>query len=59
MIDPADPDRATLEAALRLARLLAIASLRDVGAEIDVEAIRAALAASAPSSTRSRASRRR
>ena len=39
-----DPDPATLEAALRLARLLAIASLRDVEAEIDVEAIRAALA---------------
>jgi hypothetical protein len=44
VIDPADPDRATLEAALRLARLLAIASLRDVGAEVDVEAVRAALA---------------
>jgi hypothetical protein len=43
VIDPADPDRATLEAALRLARLLAIASLRDVGAEVDVEAVRAAL----------------
>ena len=45
VIDPAAPDPATLEAALRLARLLAIASLRDVEAEIDVEAIRAALAA--------------
>ena len=45
VIDPADPDPATLEAALRLARLLAIASLRDVEAEVDVEAIRAALAA--------------
>jgi hypothetical protein len=44
VIDPADPDRATLEAALRLARLLAIASLRDVGVEVDVEAVRAALA---------------
>ena len=30
VIDPANPDPATLDAALRLARLLAIASLRDV-----------------------------
>jgi hypothetical protein len=45
VIDPADPDPATLEAALRLARLLAIATLRDVAAEVDVEAIRGALAA--------------
>ena len=45
VVDPADPDPATLEGALRLARLLAIASLRDVEAEIDVEAVRAALAA--------------
>ena len=45
VIDPADPDHATLEGALRLARLLAIASLRDVAAEIDVEAVRSALAA--------------
>src|SRR5436190_5297070 len=45
VIDPSDPDRATLEAAFRLARLLAIASLRDVAAEVDIEAIRAALAA--------------
>jgi hypothetical protein len=45
VIDPADPHPATLEAALRLARLLAIASLRDVEAEVDVEAVRAALAA--------------
>jgi hypothetical protein len=45
VIDPADPDPATLEGAVRLARLLAIASLRDVAAEVDVEAIRAALAA--------------
>ena len=44
VIDPAAPDLATLEAALRLARLLAIASLREVEAEIDAEAIRAALA---------------
>ena len=45
VIDPADPDPATLEAALRLARLLAIASLRDVEADVDIEAVRAALAA--------------
>jgi ribosomal 50S subunit-associated protein YjgA (DUF615 family) len=45
VVDPSDPDRATLEAAFRLARLLAIASLREVAAEVDVEAIRAALAA--------------
>ncbi len=44
VVDPADPDTATLEGAVRLARLLAIASLRDVAAEIDVEAVRAALA---------------
>ena len=45
VIDPSDPDPATLEGDLRLARLLAIASLRDVAAEIDVEAVRTALSA--------------
>ncbi|HEY3164463.1 MAG TPA: hypothetical protein VGJ71_08895, partial [Candidatus Limnocylindrales bacterium] len=45
VVDPADPDPATLEAAVRLARLLAITSLRDVEAELDVEAVRIALAA--------------
>ena len=45
VIDPAAPEPATLEAALRLAKLLAIASLREVEAEVDVEAVRAALAA--------------
>jgi hypothetical protein len=44
VIDPEAPDAATLEAALRLARLLALASLREVEAEIDVEAVRAAIA---------------
>jgi hypothetical protein len=44
VVDPAAPDPAILEAALRLARLLAIASLREVEAEVDVEAIRAAVA---------------
>ena len=45
VVDPAAPDAATLEAALRLARLLAIASLREVQAEVDIEAVRAALTA--------------
>jgi hypothetical protein len=45
VIDPAEPDRATLEAAVRLARLLALATLRENVTEIDGEAIRAALAA--------------
>ena len=45
VIDPAAPDAPTLEAALRLARLLAIASLREVEAEIDAEAVRSALTA--------------
>ncbi len=45
VIDPAAPDAATLEAALRLARLLAIASRREIEAEIDVEAVRSALTA--------------
>lgn len=45
VIDPADPEPATLEAAVRLARLLALASLREQATEIDGEAIRAALSA--------------
>jgi hypothetical protein len=45
VIDPSDPDSATLEAAVRLARLLALARLRDQATEIDGEAIRSALAA--------------
>src|SRR6478672_12392330 len=44
VIDPANPDPATLDAAIRLARLHAIASLRDAASEIDGEAIRAGLA---------------
>ena len=44
VVDPAAPDPATLLGALRLARLLALATLRDVAAEIDAEAIRTALA---------------
>src|SRR3954452_13728839 len=38
VIDPSAPHPATLEAAFRLARLLALASLREVAAEVDVEA---------------------
>jgi hypothetical protein len=45
VIDPADPDPTTLDAAIRLARLHAIAGLRDAASEIDGEAIRMALAA--------------
>jgi hypothetical protein len=45
VIDPEAPDPSILEAAVRLARLHAIASLRDVAAEIDVEAVRGALEA--------------
>jgi hypothetical protein len=44
VIDPSDPDPAALDGALRLARLLAVASLRELEAEVDVEAIRTALA---------------
>ena len=45
VVDPDHPDCAALEAAIRLARLLALASLREAVAEIDAEAVRAALAA--------------
>ncbi|HEX5591288.1 MAG TPA: hypothetical protein VFX65_13440 [Candidatus Limnocylindrales bacterium] len=45
VIDPADPDPATLEAAVRLARLLALASLRERQAEVDAAAIGEALIA--------------
>ena len=45
VLDPLAPDPAILDAALRLARLLAIASLREVEAEIDADAVRTALAA--------------
>ena len=43
VIDPESPDRATLEGALRLARLLAIATLREAEVEVDAAAIKAAL----------------
>jgi hypothetical protein len=45
VVDPAAPEAAVLDGALRLARLLAIASLREVEADVDAEAVRAALAA--------------
>jgi hypothetical protein len=43
VIDPADPDPATLEAAVRLARLLALASLREHEAEVDAAVLTEAL----------------
>jgi hypothetical protein len=45
VLDPSDPDPATLHAAVRLARLLALASLRESEAELDVAAVQAALTA--------------
>jgi len=45
VIDPADPHPDTLHAAVRLARLLALASLRETEAEVDAAAITAALTA--------------
>lgn len=43
VVDPDAPDPASLEAAVRLARLLALATLREIEAEIDAEALAAAL----------------
>ncbi|HEY2916247.1 MAG TPA: hypothetical protein VGI98_03430 [Candidatus Limnocylindrales bacterium] len=43
VIDPAAPDAATLEAAVKLARLLAVATLRERQAEVDVAAVGQAL----------------
>ena len=43
VIDPEDPDPAVLEAAVRLARLLALASLREREVEIDAAAVADAL----------------
>jgi len=43
VLDPAAPDVATLEVAVRLARLLALSSLRETQAEVDSAAIGAAL----------------
>jgi hypothetical protein len=44
VVDPASPEPAFLEAALRLARLLALASLREAAVEVDAAAISLALA---------------
>jgi hypothetical protein len=43
VVDPEAPDPASLEAAVRLARLLALATLREIEAEVDAEALAAAL----------------
>ena len=43
VLDPAEPDAATLQAAVRLARLLAIATLRQHEAEVDTAEVQAAL----------------
>lgn len=45
VLDPADPDPAALHAAVRLARLLALASLRESEAELDVASVQQALTA--------------
>jgi len=45
VIDPADPDAATLQAAVRLARLLALATLRESEADVDLGEVQAALTA--------------
>ena len=45
VIDPADPDKATLEAAVKLARLLAVATVRESEADVDVGEVQAALTA--------------
>ncbi|MGA2662830.1 MAG: hypothetical protein ABSH34_35565, partial [Verrucomicrobiota bacterium] len=43
VVDPAMPDPATLEAAVRLARLLALQTLRDHDVEVDAAAVADAL----------------
>ncbi|MEO5703853.1 MAG: hypothetical protein ABIZ52_00225 [Candidatus Limnocylindrales bacterium] len=45
VIDPAEPDASTLEAAVRLARLLALTSLRESEAEVDLGEVAASLTA--------------
>jgi hypothetical protein len=45
VVDPDAPDPATLEAAVRLARLLAIATLAEREVEVDAAAVEAALTA--------------
>ena len=43
VVDPADPDPTTLHAAVRLARLLAVASLRESESELDTATVQEAL----------------
>ena len=43
VIDPTNPDTATLEAAVRLARLLAVATLRESEAEVNIAEVNTAL----------------
>ncbi|HET7180906.1 MAG TPA: hypothetical protein VFI15_01600, partial [Candidatus Limnocylindrales bacterium] len=43
VIDPTDPDPTTLQAAVRLARLVALATLRESEAEVDVAEVTTAL----------------
>jgi hypothetical protein len=45
VVDPADPDLTTLQAAVRLARLLALASVRETEAEVDLGEVQASLTA--------------
>jgi hypothetical protein len=45
VVDPSDPDRTTLQAAVRLARLLALASVRETEAEVDLGEVQASLTA--------------
>ncbi|HEX8025500.1 MAG TPA: hypothetical protein VF484_04770 [Candidatus Limnocylindrales bacterium] len=45
VLDPADPDPATLQAAVRLARLLALAAAREADGEVDLAEVGAALRA--------------
>jgi hypothetical protein len=45
VIDPTDPDPATLQAAVRLARLLALATRRESEADVDLDEVQAALTA--------------
>jgi hypothetical protein len=45
VLDALAPDQATLEAAVKLARLMALAAVRETEADLDVAAIRAALTA--------------
>jgi hypothetical protein len=45
VVDPSDPDATTLQAAVRLARLLALTSVRESEAEVDLGEVQASLTA--------------